>query len=125
VLFSSHILSEVEALCERVIVIARGALLGLGSASELARSLGTRQRVSVRVDGPPDAVRGVLAGLADVDRVEHDDGAFRVEARGTEPLARRIGAAMQQRGWVVIELRHHRLELEDVFLELVRSEGKA
>jgi len=120
VLFSSHILSEVEAICERVIVIARGAVVGQGSASELARRLGTRQRVVVRVEGPADQVRAGLAALADVDRVDEHDGVFAVEAAGATPLARRIGASMAERGWVVVELRQEALDLEDIFLELVR-----
>jgi ABC-2 type transport system ATP-binding protein len=125
VLFSSHVLSEVEALCERVIVIAQGALVGIGSTSELARRLGVRQRVTVRVDGQADAVRAALAGLADVDRVTASAGTFLVEATGSEPLARRIGAAMQQHGWAVVELRQETLDLEDIFLELVRAGGRA
>ena len=123
VLFSSHILSEVEALCERVIVIARGTVVGEGSAPELARRLGGRQRVIVRVDAPPDDVQARLEGLADVDRVEARDGAFAVEARGTDPLARRIGEAMARQGWVVMELRQDAIDLEDIFLELVRGAG--
>jgi ABC-2 type transport system ATP-binding protein len=125
VLFSSHILSEVEALCERVIVIAQGRLVGLGSTPELARRLGSRQRVTVRVDGPAADVRTTLAGVADVDRLEERDGAFLVEATGAEPLARLVGSAMQQRGWVVLELRQEALDLEDIFLELVRGESRA
>ena len=121
VLFSSHILSEVEALCERVIVIARGTVVGQGSASELAGRLGTRQRVVVRVDAPPDDVRASLAGLAGIERVEESDGAFTIEAPGAPPLARRVGEAMAQRGWVVMELRQDAIDLEDIFLELVRD----
>jgi ABC-2 type transport system ATP-binding protein len=124
VLFSSHILSEVEALCERVIVIADGRLVGHGSTAELAGRLGARPARDVRVDGPPDDVRGVLGALAGVDRVNELDGLAR-RGGGTGPLARRVGAAMQQRGWVVVELRQEALELEEVFLELVRTEGRA
>jgi ABC-2 type transport system ATP-binding protein len=125
VLFSSHILSEVEALCERVIVISGGAIVGVGSASELAGRLGSRQRVTVRIDGPAADVRTMLEGLADLVRLDERDGAFLVEAGGAAPLARRVGAAVQQRGWVVIELRQEALDLEDIFLELVRAQGSA
>jgi ABC-2 type transport system ATP-binding protein len=125
VLFSSHILSEVEALCERVIVIANGKLLGHGSTAELARRLGARQRVALRVDGPPDDVRVALGGLVGVDGVRERDGAWLVEATGDGALARRIGSAMQQHGWAIVELRQEALELEEVFLELVRTEGRA
>jgi ABC-2 type transport system ATP-binding protein len=125
VLFSSHILSEVEALCERVIVIAQGTLVGQGSTADLARDLGARQRVLVRVEGSPADVRAALAGLPDVRSVEERAGAFAVEATGSEPLARRVGEAMQGRGWLVVELRQETLDLEDVFLELVRTGGRA
>jgi ABC-2 type transport system ATP-binding protein len=125
VLFSSHILSEVEALCERVIVIAAGAIVGVGSASELAGRLGSRQRVTVRVDGPAADVRAALAMLPDLVRLDEHDGAFLVEATGVSPLARRVGSAVQQGGWVVIELRQETLDLEDIFLELVRAERRA
>jgi ABC-2 type transport system ATP-binding protein len=124
VLFSSHILSEVEVLCERVIVIARGALVGQGSTTELARDLGARQRVTVRVEGPSVEVSAVLGGLAEVHRVEERAGAFLVEATGAQPLGRRVGEAMREQGWLVVELRQESLDLEDVFLELVRGGGR-
>ena len=123
VLFSSHILSEVEALCERVIVIARGTVVGQGSASELAERIGAQQRVVVRVEGPSDRIRACLAELPGVTRVEERDGAFAVEAAGDEPLARRVGVAIAAEGWVVLELRHETRDLEDIFLELVRADG--
>jgi len=123
VLFSSHILSEVEALCERVIVIAQGTLVAEGSAPELASQLGSRQRVVVRIEAPPDEVRAGLAGLGDdVDGMDVVNGAFVVTASGTSPLARRVGAAAAARGWIVLELREDKPPLEDVFLALVRSE---
>jgi ABC-2 type transport system ATP-binding protein len=125
VLFSSHILSEVEALCERVIVLARGRVVGEGSPGALAATLGARQRAVVRLAAPPDAARAMLAGLPGVARVEpHEDG-FAVEATGEGDLARRIGEEALRAGWVVLELRCDALELEDVFLELVRSGASA
>src|SRR5438309_8927332 len=70
VFFSSHVLSEVEALCERVIVIAGGRLVGEGTPGELGRRLGRRRRVIVRVDGPTEDVAAALAAVPGVDRVE-------------------------------------------------------
>ena len=123
VLFSSHILSEVEALCERVIVIAQGTLVAEGSAPELAARLGARQRVVVRVEAPPEEVHACLAGLGDdIHGIDVVNDAFVVAASGTSPLARRVGAAVAARGWIVLELWEDKLPLEDVFLALVRSE---
>ena len=126
VLFSSHILSEVQALCERVVVIARGMLVGEGRAVDLARRLGGRQRVTVRADGPTDRVQRALEGLGGVEHVAAADGAFVVEATAEGgALAHRVGHAMLAGGWAVQELRQEALGLEDIFLELVRPGGRA
>src|SRR5262245_13268193 len=60
VFFSSHILSEVEALCERVIVIARGRVVGEGTPQELSARLAARRRLVLRVAGPAAEVCAVL-----------------------------------------------------------------
>src|SRR5881296_1064478 len=56
VFFSSHVIAEVAALCERVIVIARGRLVAEGSPDELGDRLRGRRRVVLKVDGPPAEV---------------------------------------------------------------------
>jgi ABC-2 type transport system ATP-binding protein len=122
VLFSSHILSEVEALCERVIVIAGGRLAGEGTPSELGVQLGRRQRVVLRADGPPSDVAAALRALPDVTMVEQASGAFVLEAGVDVDLPRVVGERMARGGWLVRELRSETLDLEDIFLQLVRRE---
>jgi gliding motility-associated transport system ATP-binding protein len=117
VFFSSHILSEVEALCERVIVIARGTLVGEGTPDELAARLGGRRRIVVRVDGPADDVAAALSALPGVAGVERRGEAFVIDGG----VAHAAGAAMQRHGWAVRELREEAPDLEDIFLRLVRE----
>jgi ABC-2 type transport system ATP-binding protein len=119
VFFSSHILSEVETLCERVIVIARGRLVGEGTPLELGARLGRRQRVVLRVEGPADDVAKALAAVPGVERVERAAGRFLLEGPADGDAARAAGEAMQRRGWVIRELREETPDLEDVFLQLV------
>jgi len=120
VFFSSHILSEVETLCERVIVVARGRVVGEGTPAELSARLGRRRRVVLRVDGPAPDVADALAGLAAVERVERGgDGAFVLEGRAGDDAARAAGEAMQRRGWAIRELREETPDLEAIFLDLV------
>jgi ABC-2 type transport system ATP-binding protein len=121
VFFSSHILSEVEAVCSRVIVIARGRLVGEGTPHELSARLGRRQRVVVRASGPPAEVEAALAALPGVERVETVGGAFVVEGNADGDAARAAGEAMQRRGWALLELRQETPALEDVFLRLVEG----
>ena len=119
VFFSSHILSEVEALCERVIVVARGRLVGEGTARELSERVGRRQRVVLRVDGPAEAVAAALAALPGVERVAREAAAFVLEGAASADVARAAGEAMAARGWTIRELRAETPDLEQIFLRLV------
>jgi ABC-2 type transport system ATP-binding protein len=121
VFFSSHILSEVESVCERVIVIARGRLVGEGTPQELSARIGVRNRVVVRVDGPAEDVGAALAALPGVEHLRRDQDCFVLEGTGGGDAARAAGEAMQRRGWSILELRQESPGLEDVFLELVRG----
>jgi ABC-2 type transport system ATP-binding protein len=119
VFFSSHILSEVAALCERVIVIARGRLVGEGTPGELSARLGARQRVVVHVEGPAERVVALLRDVPGVVHVAQVDGRFVLEATGEGDAARAAGEAVQRQGWPILELRREAIDLEDVFLRLV------
>ncbi len=121
VFFSSHILSEVEAVCERVVVIARGCVMGEGTPRELNARLGRRQRVVLRVDGPPDEVAAALAVVPGVASVARQAGGFVVEGDGGTDAARAAGEVAQRRGWTILELREETADLEDIFLRLVRE----
>ena len=120
VLFSSHIHAEVEAMCERVIVIAGGRIVGEGTPAELAARVGRRQRVVLRVHGAADAARAALAALPGAPRLEESHGTFVLEAASDGDLARLAGEAVQRAGLGLVELRQEPLDLEEVFLELVR-----
>ena len=123
VFFSSHVLSEVEALCERVIVIAHGRLVGEGTPHELGARLAMRRRLVLRVAGPTAAVRAVVGALPGVVRVDEVPGGFQVEVIGDGDPAQAVGEAMHRHGWPVLELRQETLDLEDIFLHLVGGEA--
>jgi len=121
VFFSSHILSEVAALCERVIVVARGRLVGEGTPRELSERVGRRQRVVLRVEGPAEAVAAALAAIPGVERVAREADAFVLEVAAQGDAARAAGEAMAARGWAIRELRAETPDLEEIFLHLVRD----
>ena len=119
VFFSSHIIAEVAALCERVIVIARGRLVAEGGPGELGERLRGRRRMVLKVDGPPAEVAGALSGAPGVLAVEPVAGGFVVEGASEAELPRAVGEAIKRRGWTVLELRHETPGLEEIFLGLV------
>jgi ABC-2 type transport system ATP-binding protein len=123
VLLSSHILSEVEAVCSRVVVLNRGRVVGEGSPAALVAKLGARQRIVIRVDAPSGDVLSLVRDVVGVERaraaLDGGDGATVVVEVGDEASRRAVAASIQARGWTILELRHESLPLEEIFLRLV------
>ena len=118
VLLSSHLMAEVEQVCDRVGVISHGRLVGEGTVDELRG----RERLWVRAE-PLDEAARLLAVLLAVDAVTRVDGGLRVAA---EPAAApAINRALVEAGIAVSELRPERASLEDVFLELTDDTREA
>ena len=118
VLLSSHLMTEVEQICDRVGVIRAGRLVGEGTVHEL------RGRESLRVRAQPlDAAERLLATLPEVEDVAAVDGGLRVTADPAAAAA--INQALVQAGIAVSELRPEQASLEEVFLELTQSEKEA
>jgi ABC-type multidrug transport system ATPase subunit len=115
VLLSSHLMSEVEQICDRVGVISRGKLVGEGTVDEL------RGRESLWVRAEPRAeVERVLETLG-VEPAAPIDGGFRI---ATDPAAApAINRALVEAGISVAELRPERASLEKIFLDLTRGEA--
>ena len=119
VMLSSHLMGEVEQVCDRVGVIRKGALVREGTVDEL------RGRVSglfVRAEPLEEAGR-LIEGLAGVAEVTTHDGALRITA---DPAAApMVNRALVGAGISVSELRPERATLEEVFLELTREKEEA
>ncbi len=115
VLLSSHLMTEVEQICDRVGVISKGSLVGEGTVDELrgGESLWLRAEP---VDRALDVVRA-MRGIGDVARA---DGGIRVAADAG--AAAEINRALVEAGIAVAELRRERASLEKVFLELTDAE---
>ena len=118
VLLSSHLMTEVEQVCDRVGVISRGRLVREGTMDELRG----REGLWVRAQPVHEAER-LLASLRGVHEVERDDDGLRVAA---EPAAAStINRALVEAGIAVSELRPERASLEQVFLELTNEKEAA
>jgi ABC-type multidrug transport system ATPase subunit len=114
VLLSSHLMTEVEQVCDRVGVIRSGRLVGEGTVDEL------RGRATLRVRAEPlEAVERVIASLAGIERVEVVEGALRISA--STAAAPAINRALVEAGIAVSELCPERASLEEVFLELTQQ----
>ena len=126
VLLSTHVMQEVEATCERVLVLSRGQLVADSPVEDLLRRAHGIQSVYLEVEG--NEVETALHGLANVDSVRRQepvDGRKRyiVSVSGDEDVRSEIFQLAKRRDWVLWELHEERARLEDVFHDLTTDPG--
>ena len=119
VIFSTHILPEVTALCSRVLIISRGKLVADSPVAELAARAAGETVVRAEFEGPVDTAK--LAQLPNVRHVElAPDGAVLLRtAPGTDVRAA-VSRLAGQEGWILLGLRQEQQSLEEVFGELTK-----
>ena len=129
VLFSSHILSEVQNLCDQILIISRGKLVAFDRPENLEKRLLGSNEITVVTDVPPAEARALLAGVAeltDCTAEERADGltALRLKTDCTElhQVSREIFFAFAGAGKALLELSLKKASLEDVFLELTEHQ---
>jgi ABC-2 type transport system ATP-binding protein len=130
VILSTHILPEVAATCDRVIIVASGKLVGSGTPAELINRATGGAGVSVLLRGVGEDIEGGLRSLSVADavefvRAEGDGLRYRLRARdGADvgALAEAVSGLAALRGWPLRELKADGASLEDVFRELTTAE---
>jgi ABC-2 type transport system ATP-binding protein len=129
VILSSHILSEVQQMCNRVVIISGGKVQASDTTANLTAAMQGETRISLRIAGTTEEdLRKRLSELDGVRSVESKgDEAFVVlleQGRGEE-LAPRVAASVVEAGWLLHELTPIVVNLEDIFIELVEAEKRA
>lgn len=128
VILSSHILPEVQAVCERVIIINNGKLVADGATDRLAHDLSADHRLIIRVEGPENQVLHAITGLNHVKEVlshgEKEPGVceYSVETDMDYDIRRDLFALLTRKGWPLLAMRNTDLTLEDIFLQLTSGD---
>lgn len=120
IVLSTHILEEVDAVCNRAIIIAEGRIVSDGTPAALVASSTMHNAVSITLRGKAiNGMRDDLAGLAGVRGVDlEDSGGFvrlQVFPKGTATIIEEVGRMVRERGWAIEELRVERGQLDEVF----------
>ena len=129
VLVSSHALAEVEALCDRVVILHRGRVLSADTPARLAARLRPASRVDVEAAAPADALAAALVtvpGVRRVDLVTQANGhaRCRVELEPGRDARAELAARVIGSGWGLLALAPVEVSLEEAFLALVAAEGE-
>jgi len=126
ILLSTHIMSEVEAVCGRVIIIARGRI----AIDEKLERLRLEKAILVEARGPAESIRNVLAGIDGVRRVRitsRDAGisGFELQTHGGADVREAVCQKLTTNGWILRSLELRRSSLEERFVEAVTGDGVA
>lgn len=130
IVISTHLLEEVDAVCTRAVVIARGAMVADGTPADLERRSAYFNAVSVRLHHDHvDGLKSALEGIGDIARIEVGDGRADaahvvVVARNGATIIETVNARMKDRGIVVEQLYVERGRLDDVFRQIT-ADGAA
>lgn len=130
ILFSTHILQEVEALAERIVIVNNGNLIADGRRSELIRQAKEGERLIFTVKARRYDVEDVLRKLDVVDEMKFlgDFDAeyvkFWLRATAGKPLTKVIDETVKQKGWNLLEFVQESATLEEVFISLLNKTKK-
>ncbi|HHW31173.1 MAG TPA: ATP-binding cassette domain-containing protein [Clostridiaceae bacterium] len=130
IILSSHILPEVSAVCERVVIINKGEIAAIDTPDNLSKGLGTISKISVTIAGPKNSVLNYIREIYGVKYVEpsvekeKDVISYVVESDKDIDIRRPLFFAMAKAGYPILELKSLSMSLEEIFLQVVTSENK-
>lgn len=123
VLLSTHILSEAQQVCNRVLIINKGKLVAEDTPERLQSRLTGAQRVSLRVRGEISDVIPLVSAIPGVISVSsRTDDSLEFEVTPGEDARPQVARTVVQAGFDLLELHPSNLSLEDIFLQLTRDE---
>jgi ABC-2 type transport system ATP-binding protein len=129
VLLSTHILTEIEATADRIVIISRGQVVGDGTVEELRTRAKRYERVRVSVKGDRKEIERTLSGVAGCQSVEYLDdhggyATFVVKGKPGTELWREVSGVARSKNWELRELSDRPLTLEETFLTLTEKQAK-
>ncbi|MBO9665401.1 MAG: ATP-binding cassette domain-containing protein [Bdellovibrio sp.] len=124
IILSTHILPEVQATCEKIIIINKGKIVAEDSIHHLATMEQGQSRLLVRVHRDVQDMKSVLSDIREVVSVQAGTSAkeWRIDVRGGDDVIAAISSRLVNNGLGLLEFSPSKLDLEDVFLKLTYGE---
>lgn len=129
VILSSHILPEVQAVCDKIVVISSGSVVADDRADVLAKNLSSDHRLIIRAEGNSGDIKKLLEAIPGMDRVhvnrEAEPGVFEyfLEAAEGKDLRREVSKKLASRNYPLLMMKSGELSLEEVFLKLTTGDN--
>ena len=128
VIFSTHILSEAEATCDRIVIINRGKIVADGDTADLKQASDQKTIIQLSLlNAEAEFVKKTLSAIDGIDQVEPisqtDDNVLNIKAysHSTEDLREKIYKTIKATDWVIIEFLQEAKTLETIFRDLTRQ----
>ncbi|MCI9468052.1 MAG: ABC transporter ATP-binding protein [Oscillospiraceae bacterium] len=121
VVLSSHILSEVQAVCDQVLILDHGTLRASGTPVELERRFSGKAGLTLSVRADQPTVERILRSVPGIDRLVYTpqpDGTAKVTLEMDEARNEQVFLAFSKAGCPILQMQETKVSLEDVFLEL-------
>lgn len=127
VILSSHILSEVSAVCDHIMIIAHGKLVASDSPENLQKLMSGSMELNLEVKGSAAAVKSALQEISQIDRIEENTEAsknvakLKVISKENADIREQVFYALADAKLPILEMIHAEKSLEDIFLELTED----
>ena len=127
VIFSSHILSEVQTICDQILIISHGRLIAFDKPENLEKRLLSPNEITLAVEAPPEKVRDILSGVDHLTQTEfsQEDGCtavhLKTDVRDIHAVSREIFLAFAHHDTPLLEMSLKKANLEDIFIELTEQ----
>ena len=128
VILSSHILSEVQAVCDKIVVINRGRLVANDTTEHLSHNLSADHKLTVQIEGPVKEVKALLEQIPDMQEVhlnrtiDKSIGEYELNAVEGCDIRREVFKRMAARNYPILLMRSSELTLEEIFLKLTTGD---
>ena len=125
VILSTHILQEVQAVCDRIIIIDKGRIVADEKAENITRAVTNVRKVTARICGPTREVLSAINGMSGVARAEllpqkdADASVYLIEGESGVDIRKNLFYEMAKRNYPIVGLENSGMNLEDIFLAVV------
>ncbi len=130
IILSSHILSEVSQICNKVIIINKGKIIAIDTPENLENKVTSNNSVYVTVEDPEDKIEKTVKAMQNINKIEliqkNEDGTkqYIIEAKGDIDLRKTIFTEFAKENITIFEMKKADTTLEDAFIKLIEGGEK-